>query len=52
MGPSDRLAEAIKQTQIAFEEIDDSDTKKEVEQGLDSLKSGLESYNRSDRSKQ
>jgi hypothetical protein len=38
-----RVSEAIKQTELALENIDNPDTRQKLEQGLDSLKLGLKS---------
>jgi hypothetical protein len=37
-----RLNEAIKQTELALEDIDHPDTRQQLEQGLDSLKRTME----------
>lgn len=42
-----RLNEAIKQTEIGLESIDQPDTRQSLEQALESLEEGLESLDKS-----
>jgi hypothetical protein len=49
VGPSSRLREAIKQTEIATERMDDPETVESLEEGIKSLESALESFEDDDR---